>query len=140
MKSRADRRYTVTVNESFPRDEVLLNLDQIGDDVKPGTLMAMDVLRPESDKQSHGGQHKHHIPDRSKDASPGATCRPAEAENRYIFVVKDMPKETKARYPAVEVYVAKHIADAFGMRKGSQVTLTAVSRPVPSFFIYILSK
>src|SRR4051794_26520717 len=28
---RAERRYTVTVNESFARDEVLLNLDIIGD-------------------------------------------------------------------------------------------------------------
>lgn len=128
MRSRVDRKFTVTVNESFPRDEVLLNLDQIGDDVKPGSLMAMNVLRPESDKQSHGGQHKQHIP---KDASPGAASRPAEAEHRYIFVVKDMPKEIKTRYPTVEVYVAKHIADAFGMRKGSQVTLTPVSLSAP---------
>lgn len=88
--------------------------------------MAMDILRPDSDKPLHGTQHKQHLSDRAKDAASGGGARMTEAEQRYIFVVKDMPKELKARYPTVEVYVAKHIADAFGVRKGSQVALTPV--------------
>ena len=132
MGPRIERRFTVTVNESFPRvDEVLLNLDQIGDHVKPGTLVAISVLRPEADKPLQGTQNKQHAaPDRAKDATSGwgggGSTRPGETEQRYIFLVKDLPRDIKARYPTVEVYVAKPIADAFGMKKGSQVTLTPV--------------
>jgi len=51
------------------------------------------------------------------------------AHHRYIFVAKDMTKEMKARYPEAEVYVVKHIADAFGMKKGHQVLLAPVLAP-----------
>lgn len=108
---RAERTWTVTVNESFARDEVLLNLDAVGDEIKLGSLLAIDVFKADS-------ENKHQ--DRKDGGS--AAC----PEKRYICVAKDMPKELKARYSTVEVYVAKHIADAFGMRKGTQVTLTPV--------------
>jgi hypothetical protein len=42
-----------------------------------------------------------------------------------------MPKDMKARQHDVEVYVLKHIADAFGMKKGSQVLLTVVRSTSP---------
>ncbi len=127
-----DRRYTVTVNESFACDGVLLNLDLIAGDVKPGSLMAVDVVRAEADKSSQNAQKQQHQ-DRTKDAySPNlGGAKVADTERRYIFTVKDMPKELKVRYPTVEVYVPKNIADAFGMKKGSQVLLTPVSpRPL----------
>ncbi|KAK3390959.1 hypothetical protein B0H63DRAFT_429721 [Podospora didyma] len=127
------RRWTVTVNESFARDEVLLNLDVMGDDVKPGSLMAIDVLRPETEKLSHTSYNKQTFHDRGRDAASGATAaKGLESERRYIFVVKDMPKEMKARYPGVEVYVAKHIADVFGMKKGSQVALNPIDATNPA--------
>ena len=111
------------MNESFARDEVLLNLDILGDEAQVGGLMAIDVIRPDTEKPAQGSHHKQNTHDRSKDGS-STGC----SQQRYIFVVKDMPKELKLRYPSVEVYVAKHIADVFGMRKGSQVTLTPVSK------------
>jgi len=117
---RLDRTWTVTVNESFARDEVLLNLDLIGDDIQPGSLVAIDVFKADLEKPLQSSHHKQHRHDR-KDAGSVA-C----AERRYICVAKDMPKELKARYSTVEVYVAKHVADAFGMRKGTQVTLNPV--------------
>ncbi|KAJ4300295.1 vacuolar membrane-associated protein iml1 [Collariella sp. IMI 366227] len=120
---RAERRWTVTVNESFARDEVLLNLDLIAHDIKPGTLVAIDVFKPDSEKPS---QNAHHKQDR-RDGTPGG-C----AEKRYICVAKDMPKDMKTRYSTVEVYVAKHIADAFGMKKGTQVTLTPIDAHNPA--------
>lgn len=116
---RTERRWTVTVNESLARDEVLLNLDQIGDDIKPGSLVAIDVVKADSEKPLQGS-HPRHLQDRKDPATAGCT------ERRYICVAKDMPKELKARYATVEVYVAKHVADAFAMRKGTQVTLTPV--------------
>ncbi|KAL2130958.1 hypothetical protein VTI74DRAFT_5721 [Chaetomium olivicolor] len=120
---RAEKRWTVTVNESFARDEVLLNIDLIGDDVKPGSLVAIDVFKADSEKQA---QNVHHKQDRKDGLSGGC------AEKRYICVAKDIPKDLKTRYPTVEVYVAKHIADAFGMRKGTQVTLTPIDAHNPA--------
>lgn len=114
---RAERRWTVTVNESFARDEVLLNLDLMGagDDITPGSLVAIDVIKADSEKPLQN-QHQSR-----RDGGTGP-C----ADRRYICIAKDMPKELKARYSNVEVYVAKHIADAFGMKKGTQVTVTPV--------------
>ncbi|KAK0629816.1 hypothetical protein B0T17DRAFT_526635 [Bombardia bombarda] len=133
---RADRRWTVTVNESLTRDDdVLLNLELIGDDVKPGTLMAIEVSRPDAEKPSQSSHHKQHLHDRAKEASGGGAGVPPktpDGEQRYIFIVKDMPKELRQRYSSVEVYVAKHIADVFGMRKGSQVALTPIEANNPA--------
>ena len=121
---RLDRPWTVTVNESLARDEVLLNLDLVGHDIQVGSLVAIDVVRADSDKPPQTPHHhKHHLQDR-KDGPSGAAA--ACVARRYICVAKDMPKDLKARYSTVEVYVAKHVADAFGMRKGTQVTLTPV--------------
>ncbi len=121
---RLDRSWTVTVNESLARDEVLLNLDLVGHDIQPGCLVAIDVVRADSDKPPQTPHHhKHHLQGRKDGAAAAAAACVAQ---RYICVAKDMPKDLKARYSTVEVYVAKHIADAFGMRKGTQVTLTPV--------------
>lgn len=126
-----DRRRTVTVNESFARDEVLLNLDILGGDYKPGSLVAIDVVKPENDKAAQNNLGKQPYHDRSKDASPAAHARAPDASKRYICIVKDMTKDQKIKMPNVEVYVAKHIADVFGMRKGSQVMLTPVWHHLP---------
>ncbi|KAK0715714.1 hypothetical protein B0H67DRAFT_554187 [Lasiosphaeris hirsuta] len=132
VRSRVERRWTVTVNESFARDEVLLNLDLIGDDVKPGSLVAIDVVKTEAEKQSQAAHHKQHPHDRSRDAISCGATKASEGEKRYICVAKDMPKELKTRHPNVEVYVAKHIADVFGMRRGTQVTLTPIDLNTPA--------
>lgn len=127
--SRVDRRWTVTVNESFARDEVLLNLDTLGPDYRPGTLVAIDVVKAETEKPAQNTLGKQPQHDRSKEASPAAHARAADSSKRYICIVKDMTKDQKSKMPNVEVYVAKHIADVFGMRKGSQVFLTPVWQP-----------
>jgi len=116
-----ERRWTVTVNDSFFHDEVLLNLDLIGPDIKPGSVVALDLVRADSEKlppiSSYGRQP---FQDRKDGASGPAS------ERRYICVAKDMPRELKARFPLVEVYVSRHIADASGMKKGTQVTISPV--------------
>ncbi|KAK4179206.1 putative vacuolar membrane-associated protein IML1 [Triangularia setosa] len=116
---RPERRWTVTVNEALSGDEVLLNLELIGDDIKPGSLVSVDVLKLETEKQHH--------PDRNKDGGL-VGCKP----KRYICIAKDLNKDFKARYHMVEVYVAKHIAEAFGMRKGTQVTVTPIDTSNPA--------
>lgn len=124
--SRLDRRCVVTINDSFARDEVLINLDLVGADIKPGSLMAIDVLKPDSEKPAQNMLGKQLFQERGKEAPQPNNSKTGDAQNRYIFVVKDMPKDLKVRYPTAEVYVAKHIADVFGMKKGSQVLLTPV--------------
>ncbi len=132
-----ERTCTVTVNESFTRDEVLMNLDLFGDDIKPGTLMDMRIL---VDKPGHASLRK--LPPRREQASDAAASvdgvqAETDARRRYLFVVKDMSKEMRARHPTVELYVAKHVADAFGMKRGSTALLAPVSlpRPPPSFIV-----
>ncbi|KAL8348481.1 hypothetical protein RB601_002447 [Gaeumannomyces tritici] len=132
-KARTEHRCTVTVNESFSRDEVLLNLDLLDGVFRPGCLVAIDVP-PE--KPGHASLRK--LPHQDLDgddrsasdaASSGAG---AGAGRRYLFIAKDMSKDLKTRYPNVELYVAKHIAEAFGMRKGGQVYLTLEDSNNPS--------
>lgn len=123
---RPDRKCTVTINEAFPRDEVLLNLDILGPECKPGSLMAINIFKAEADKSIHNNLGKQPYQDRSKDVSATGHQKAADSPNRYIFVVKDMPKDLKAKNPTVELYVAKHIADVFGLKKGTQVLLTPV--------------
>ena len=127
-RTRIERRCTVTVNEGYARDEVLLNFDVVGADVKPGMLMCISTVKDDLRKISagHGASSK-----QNQDASKGmsGTQNGDSAGFKYFFVAKDMPQETKTRNPDVEVYVLKHIADAFGMKKGSQVLLTMVRDP-----------
>ena len=124
--ARGERRCTVTVNESFVRDEVLMNPDLFDDEITPGALVAIDVVKPEADKQSQGISGKASSADHRKDGKPASHHSATDTQRRYIFVVKEMPKELKTRHPNVELYVAKHIADAFGMKRGSQVLLSLV--------------
>ncbi|KAK2613611.1 hypothetical protein N8I77_000515 [Diaporthe amygdali] len=123
-----ERKCTVTINESFARDEILVNLDLFGSHIRPGTLVSIDILKPEFSKQLSTAA-KRLV---SQDGSKNGACEPGHPSKRYIFVVKDMPRELKARYPHVELYVAKQIADVFGIKKGSQVILTPVDENNPA--------
>lgn len=121
------RRCTVTVNESFARDDILLNLDLFPRSFRPGMLVSIDIQKPEVSKAQSTVAKRI----ASQDAGKSASVDSGQPSRRYIFVVKDMPKELKARFPHVEIYVAKHIADVFGMKKGSQVVLAPVcARPI----------
>lgn len=120
------RRCTVTVNESFARDEILLNLDLFNSAFQSGILVSIDILKPEASKQQPTTAKRLAVLDAARHGANEAS----QPSKRYIFVVKDMPRELKIRYPHVEIYVAKHIADVFDMKKGSQVILAPVrSRP-----------
>lgn len=85
-------------------------------------LVSIDILKPEVSKAQSAVAKRI----ASQDASKNASVDSGQPSKRYIFVVKDMPKELKVRFPHVEIYVAKQIADVFGMKKGSQVTLAPV--------------
>ncbi|GJN80669.1 vacuolar membrane-associated protein iml1 [Purpureocillium lilacinum] len=134
-RRRTERYCHVTVNESYVRDEVLLNLDLLGPEVKPGSLMSITVLAKGDSARTSSGAYGSLNKQPSHDHCDGARAMGGDhdcAHHRYIFVAKDMTKEMKARYPEAEVYVVKHIADAFGMKKGHQVLLAPVDKDHPA--------
>lgn len=109
-------------------------MDQFGGDIQPGTLMSLVPLKGDS-KNAAGGygsiskQPLEHL-DNNRAVSGTHNDHDAGIGHAYIFVAKDMSKEMKARHPEVEVHVAKHIADAFFMKKGTQALLRPVSHAV----------
>ena len=125
-----ERRCTVTVNESYSPDEVLLNLDLLTE-IKPGTLVSITVIKSESEKGTsiHGGSSKQQQSTSDHVTGAKGSARESDGDSskrRYVFYAKDISKEQKARHPHMELYVAKHIADNFGMKKGTQVVLAPV--------------
>ncbi|KAJ4165241.1 hypothetical protein LMH87_006880 [Akanthomyces muscarius] len=126
---RLERICIVVVAEGYMRDEVLLNLDMVGPEVRPGMLMAISAIKSESAKASGGhgslSRQTHDGNEAAKAAAALAKDR-AALGHRYIFVVKDMPREMKARNQDAEVCIVRQISDAFGMKRGTQVLLTPV--------------
>lgn len=129
-QKKLERRCTVTVNESYSPDEVLLNLDLLPE-IKPGTLVSITVIKSESEKGAgtHGGSSKQQ--QSASDHATGAKGPAREGDGdsskrRYVFYAKDLSKEQKARHPHMELYVTKHIAGNFAMKKGTQVVLAPV--------------
>ncbi|KAK8091352.1 hypothetical protein PG994_000857 [Apiospora phragmitis] len=135
----APRTCTVSINESLipTRDEVLLNLELLGGEIKPGSLMSIVPAKGEQDRtaSSNYGSTKASLLHRTNTGGGGTSDDPSKdpnAHKRYVFVVKDMSKEARARNPTMEILVAKHVGDAFGMRKGTQVTLAPVDELAPA--------
>ena len=124
-----ERRCTVTVNESYSRDEVLLNFQNVGGDIKPGALMCITVMKDDARKPSAGPSALKKQAQGQNGGSKEVSIVQESAEStgrQYVFRAKEMSQEMRTRQPDVEVYVVKHIADAFGMKKGTPVLLTMV--------------
>ncbi|KAJ8123071.1 hypothetical protein ONZ43_g888 [Nemania bipapillata] len=132
----SERIYTVTINESLARDEVLLNFDLIGgSSIQPGTLMSITPIKADTDRSDRlqGSLYGSSRPPYQRtSAAPVDTRANDDDTRRYVFIAKDMPKDLKARMPNVEVYVAKHVGDAFSLRKGTQVVLAPVDNSSPA--------
>ncbi|KAG6006173.1 hypothetical protein E4U21_007283 [Claviceps maximensis] len=139
-RRRSERCCTVSVNDGFFKDETLLNLDHFAGQVVPGMLMALVPARgdPKNTAAGYGSLNKQameHLDHPRIASSPVGDIEHEyghDPERRYVFVAKDMTKEMKARHPDVEVHIAKHIADAFGLKKGSQVVLRPVNKAHPT--------
>ncbi|KAI0408985.1 vacuolar membrane-associated protein iml-1 [Xylaria palmicola] len=133
----SDRVYTVSINESLVRDEVLLNFDLVGGGaIQPGTLMSITAVKTDADRSDRlqGSLYGSLRPSYQRASTAPADPNRAndDGARRYVFVAKDMPKDLKARMPTVEVYVAKHVGDAFNLRKGTQVILAPVDSSSPA--------
>jgi hypothetical protein len=134
-----ERRCSLWVHEeSFAKDEVVLNLDLLPG-VKPGDLMAIISLKTDSglrdfqekaqqtfekDVENMGThtQREHSI----AQANGDHIKHDIDMERRYLFIAKDMCKDLKAKHPSLEVSVTKHIADVFGFKQRASVLVTTV--------------
>lgn len=144
-KAVVERRCVLWVHdEAFSKEEVVLNLD-LFPDVNPGDVMAIMALKTDSgvrDFQEMPQTTKREgeaLPtpmqrerSASNSGSPGPTRHGSDARhdvehgNRYLFVAKDMPTDLKAKQATLEISIAKHIADAFGLKHRSNVLLSTV--------------
>jgi hypothetical protein len=141
-KSMANRRCNIWVHdESFSRDEVVINLD-LFPDVKAGELMAIVALKTDSgvrdfvDKaQISNGEptvlveQSHLNPNSPVPVYGSEGNHDVDHGKKYLFIAKDMPKEIKTRQPNLEISVAKNVADVFNLKHRSNVLVTSVSSP-----------
>ncbi len=154
-----ERRCILWVHdEGFSKEEVVFNID-LFPEVRSGELMAIMALKTDSGLRDF--QEKPQTSKRDSDTlatamqrersssnprSPGTvngngsdTKHDVDIWNRYLFVARDMPKDMKVKQPSLEVSVAKHIADAFGLKHRANVLLTTVFWPSKSFTVTFLT-
>lgn len=128
-----ERFCTITVNDGYMKDEVLINMDRLGPEYEPGALMAITAVKgdPPASGSSYAGTNKSATshPSAKPDGSSGLLLDKDFIGSRYVFLTRDMPKEIKNRHPDVDISIPKHIAEAFGMRKSSHVVLSPVIHP-----------
>ncbi|KAI6785323.1 uncharacterized protein J7T54_006965 [Emericellopsis cladophorae] len=126
-----ERYCTINVNDAYSKDEVVLNFDRLSTFVRPGSLMAITAIRDESSKAKtlYGSLGK--APS-SRGNSKFSLLDQDYISSRYVFIAKDMSKDMKSKQPEVDICVARHIADAFGMKKGVQVILSPIDDDNPA--------
>lgn len=153
LKFPVERRCNLwTHDEAFSKEEVILNLD-LFPDVKAGELMAIVALKTDSglrdfqDKSTLNKQDIHsatgssqfgkYMWNQSGQGHRGKVSRhDVGFGKRYLFLVKDMPKELKLKQSGLEVSIAKPIADVFNLKHRSNVLLCTVRSSDISNLIY----
>jgi hypothetical protein len=145
-REHVERRCILWVHdEQFSKEEVVLNMNLLPEGtVKPGDLLAIVALK--ADTAGKEFQDKNLLAKKGTEllsASVQVDTSAAERKSltgsisvdasqdidlgkQYLFAVKDMSKELKAKHPTLEVSIAKHIADVFGFKNRSNVLLTTV--------------
>lgn len=152
LKIPVERRCNLwTHDESFSKDEVILNLD-LFPDIKAGELMAIVALKtdsgfrdfpdkstlnkPDIDSATASGQFGSYIWNQSGHEHRGQSFgHDVGFGKRYLFLAKDMPKDLKLKQPALEVSLAKPIADVFNLKHRSNVLLCTVRSADGSLYI-----
>lgn len=143
LKLPVERRCNLwTHDETFSKDEVVLNLD-LFPDVKAGELMAIVALKTDSgfrdfqdksalnradvDSGTASGQFGSYIWTQSGHDHRGKGSKHDMGfGKRYLFLAKDMPNDLKLKQSALEVSLAKPIADVFNLKHRSNVILCTV--------------
>ncbi|CZT51563.1 probable IML1 Vacuolar membrane protein [Rhynchosporium secalis] len=133
-------------DEAFSKEDVVINLE-LFPEVKHGEIMAIMPLKADSEQRdfqdklsakrepdtlatSMRRERSSSTPKSPRTFNGNSNGRGNDGKkdtdkwNQYLFVAKDMSKELKAKHPILEVSIAKHIADAFGLKSRSSVLLS----------------
>lgn len=124
-------------DEMFSREEILLNPSalgengvQVGDVVEilpvraPGDT-AHSTLKPEAAVKTSREPHG----DLSSAAASDSTSKfKTPLQSRCLFVVKPLPLDIKTRHPRLEISVTSSVANIFGFKNRTQISLSIVDR------------
>jgi DEP domain-containing protein 5 len=147
------RQVTVWVHDdSFSKDEVLLAPDVFGDNIRPGALLEMVVLKPSAGPRDSRntvaavskGSETATIRSASKTTNwyaehpgPQSVAPEIPAQNgafevdprtRYCFIAKPMPSDIRASHPTLQISITSNIANTFGYRQRPQALISLANR------------
>ncbi|KAI9888277.1 MAG: vacuolar membrane-associated protein iml1 [Vezdaea aestivalis] len=133
-----------THNEAFSTEDVLVNLNAF----PPGLLNSSDLLSilpldsrtvvqdfqddhpPEALSGDNNASQAPSDRKQSQQTDSSNATRKFNLENArcFIFVLKDLTASQRSRFPKLEISVAPHVAQTFGFRNRSKVSLSLVER------------
>ncbi|KAK2747551.1 vacuolar membrane-associated protein iml1 [Myotisia sp. PD_48] len=124
-------------DEVFSREDVLFNRQAVGDlDVKIGALLELSPVcsdfsdsAQDADTRSQGGGNFSPSSSRPGGGDAGGTGYSRyNDQGNFLFIAKQMSQELINRHPNLQVSVSNHIANTFGLKKRSPVTLAIKQR------------
>ena len=121
-------------DETFSREEILFNQTAFSDTgVKAGDIIEILPVRSSSVDATHTELGSRSVRDSFIDSSSTlhsdmASKFKTPLQSRCLFMAKPLPQEIKSRNPKLEISVTSSIANTFGLKNRSQVTISIVDR------------
>merc|ERR1712000_145772 len=83
-----ERYCNIIVNEGYLKDEVLLNFDRLGPDVKPDTLMAITAVKNENTRSQFGSLARNPFQNGGRPKQGFSLLDQDYISSRYVFFSK----------------------------------------------------
>ncbi|PGG96893.1 hypothetical protein AJ79_09417 [Helicocarpus griseus UAMH5409] len=128
-------------DDNFSREEVLFNISAFSDaGLKEGDLVELSVPRPLQGDRHASSQRLDPSGRKSRDAgdsdtgSNSATKRGdargshVASHGRYLFLVKPLSADIKARHPNLQISITSSVANIFGFKNHSQALISFKDR------------
>ncbi|EEH22600.1 hypothetical protein PABG_04811 [Paracoccidioides brasiliensis Pb03] len=128
-------------DDNFSREEVLFNLSAFGDvGLKVGDLVELSVPRPfqgDHHVSSHTLDPSERAPRDAGDSDTGSNSAAKRSgdhksysltQRRFLFLVKPLSADIKARHPNLQISIASNIANIFGFKNHSQALISLKDR------------
>lgn len=125
-------------DESFSREEVLFNPEAIGDvSVRVGDLIEVAAVQDDAALDSGGTTGARDGTEAGSRRPPTGSRTTSERDGdgdgkvrqkKFLFLAKPFPSDLKSRHPNLQLSIASNIANAFGFKNRSQVSLSRAER------------
>ncbi|KAJ5635651.1 Vacuolar membrane-associated protein iml1 [Penicillium longicatenatum] len=124
-------------DEMFSREEILLNPSAFGESgIQVGDVVEILPVRASGDaghsalKPDVGVKmaRENHADLNLNSQSDSTSKFKTPLQSRCLFVVKPLPQDVKMRHPKLEISVTSSVANIFGFKNRTQVTLSIVDR------------